>query len=222
LPGPSTPLRFRRAAWSDFTLVAAFFLIWCGISWLVAGAEGLLFGFLLPFAVWNFLMAVTVYLQHTHPRIPWYGDREAYRGSSGQHELTLHVVTPRWYGWLSNEIMEHSAHHVHAKIPLYNLRRAQARLEELLGGELPQETASLRLLLDSLRRCQLYDFEAKAWCAFDGRVTARFFGAAGEGRQTVRSLAPTAILRAPGSRAPGGAAGPLLKGGRSAEKRRAS
>ncbi len=178
LPGPSTPDRFRRAAWADFALVAGFFLLWTGLCFTASGWLGVLTGFVVPFAVWNLVMAVTVFLQHTHPEIPWFDSRDAYRAAAGQHELTLHVVTPRWYGWLSNEIMEHSAHHIHPKIPLYNLRAAQSRLDELLGGELPRETASLRLLLDCLRRCKLYDYEAKRWCAFDGRATARSTGAA--------------------------------------------
>lgn len=171
LPGASTPARFRRAAWADFALVAGFLLLWSGVSLTLAGPFGVLLGVILPFTVWNYVMAVTVFLQHTHPEIPWYESRESYRAASGQHELTLHVVTPRWYGLLSNEIMEHSAHHVNPKIPLYTLRAAQERLDVLLGGNLPRETASLGLLLNCLRRCQLYDYGAKRWCSFDGKVT---------------------------------------------------
>jgi acyl-lipid omega-6 desaturase (Delta-12 desaturase) len=38
-----------------------------------------LLGWAIPFAVWNYLMAFTTYLNHTHPAIPWFEDEEGWR-----------------------------------------------------------------------------------------------------------------------------------------------
>jgi len=166
---------FVRKARRDFALVVLWLALFLAALVALARAApdpspamAVLFGFAIPYVVWNAIVGKTVYLHHTHPDVPWFRDeREA---APGQEHLTVHVVYPRWYGWLSHEIMEHHAHHVHARIPCYRLHAAQARLRELLPDAVV-EPLTLRFLADTLRRCKLYDFDRRCWTDFEGRPT---------------------------------------------------
>ena len=75
-------------------------------------------------------------------------------------------------GALFHHIMEHTAHHVDMSIPLYRLKRAQARLEELLPGKIVIQPFSWRWYLETARRCKLYDFERQCWTDYAGRPTS--------------------------------------------------
>ena len=68
--------------------------------------------------------------------------------------------------------MEHTAHHVDMSVPLYNLKAAQNRLEELLPNRIVVQSFSWRWYFDVARTCKLYDFENKAWLDFDGNKLA--------------------------------------------------
>jgi omega-6 fatty acid desaturase (delta-12 desaturase) len=71
-----------------------------------------------------------------------------------------------------HNIMEHTAHHVDTRIPLYNLTAAQAGVEEAFGAEnVISERFSLAGMARTFRTCQLYDFEKHQWLSFDGRPT---------------------------------------------------
>ncbi len=167
--------RGRPVHWLDFTLLLAYLVLFvtglalagraCGSGALAA--VGL--GFVLPYVVWNALMGATIYMQHTHPRVPWFESMAEWRTLEGQHDLTVHVRFPRWYGLISHHIMAHPAHHVLPKIPLYRLAAAQRRLEEMLGERAIIERFTLRYLFDTLRRCKLYDYQEHRWVDFTGR-----------------------------------------------------
>ena len=68
--------------------------------------------------------------------------------------------------------MQHPAHHVMPKIPLYNLPQAQARLNALLGTRSIRHRFSIAYLLVTLARCRLYDYDRHQWLDFDGTPTA--------------------------------------------------
>jgi len=178
LPGPSIPASMRRAAWRDFALIILFLSFWLAACAALGAATGRTWaasiglGFAVPFLLWNFLMAQTVYLQHTSPAIPWFADEQAFGEQAGQQDVTMHVQMPRWYGFISNEIMEHTAHHLHPKIPLYNLRAAQQAVAEQLGDRLVRVAPSPSAILRVLRVCKLYDYKRHCWCDFSGRVSA--------------------------------------------------
>ena len=135
--------------------------------------EAVVWGFVIPQWVWNTLGGFTVYTHHTHPRVTWYRSEAAMQAAgAGQEDVTVHMVFPAWYGVISNHIMDHPAHHVATKIPLYNLHRAQARLNELLGERAIVERFSPLRYLANMRRCQLYDYENRRWLSFSGQPTS--------------------------------------------------
>jgi omega-6 fatty acid desaturase (delta-12 desaturase) len=178
IPVAQLDTKVRCAAWTDF--------LWIAI-WLVALLAGLivlaesrrqspiaalLWGFAVPYLVWNWSMGLTVFLQHTHFAVPWFRNRkEAARFGGRQEELTIHVKYPRWYGLLSHDIMEHPAHHINPLIPFHRLHAAQMKLLELLGDEAVVETVGLRYIRALVRRCKLYDYDRQEWTDFSGRTT---------------------------------------------------
>ena len=168
----------RAAFWLDFALLllflAAFLTVLAGAG-AVLGTGALpavLLGFVLPFLVWNTLMGATTYMQHTHPRVPWFEAIEDWRRHGRQDEDSVQLEVPRWYGLISHHIMDHPAHHVHPKIPLYRLAAAQRRLNELLGARAVRQRFSPAYLLSTLARCKLYDYRRHCWLDFAGRPTS--------------------------------------------------
>jgi omega-6 fatty acid desaturase (delta-12 desaturase) len=68
--------------------------------------------------------------------------------------------------------MDHPAHHVHPKIPLYRLGAAQRRLNELLGERAIVQRFTPAYLLRTLTGCKLYDYREHRWLDFAGRPTS--------------------------------------------------
>jgi acyl-lipid omega-6 desaturase (Delta-12 desaturase) len=164
---------------ADFALLLAYL---AGvIAWLaVAGsalpqssaASAIAWGFIAPFLVWNMLMGATTYMQHTHQRAPWFATVLEWRRLAGQEEVSIQIAVPRWYGAISHHIMDHPAHHIHPKIPLYRLGAAQRRLNELLGERAIVQRFTPAYLLRTLSCCKLYDYREHRWLDFAGRATS--------------------------------------------------
>jgi len=170
--------KHKSVYWWDFALI----LVYLAVLLLALGFAGtrltdtwalqsIFWGFLLPFVVWNSVMGFTVYLQHTNPRVPWFRDRHDWMRLARQEEVTAHIDFPRWYGWVSHDIMEHPAHHVNVGIPLYHLKKAQDRLLEVAADRLVSEPFSPLRFLRILRDCKLYDYDAHRWLDFQGQPT---------------------------------------------------
>lgn len=169
----------RRAAYRDFAILA----VWLALFWTALVLLGrhnanpspwlaLLFGWAVPFVVWNFMIGYAVYYQHTHPRIPWFRTAEEMDALGGQEHVTVNLVHSRAYDFLSHRIMQHTAHHVHPLIPHYRLHEAQARLLEVVGPAAVVEEFTLRHAITVVRACKLYDYEQAQWTDFAGRPTS--------------------------------------------------
>jgi omega-6 fatty acid desaturase (delta-12 desaturase) len=170
----------KALAWRDFALLLAWLALWLAILvWLgqlsghASPLVAIVWGFALPFVIWNQFMGLTVLLQHTHPAVRWYRRDDDARDAGGQETRTVHVRFPRWYGLLGHEIMEHPAHHVNPTIPCYRLHSAQARLNEVLGTNAVVATFSPASLFAVVRKCKLYDYDRHLWLDFAGRPTSK-------------------------------------------------
>jgi omega-6 fatty acid desaturase (delta-12 desaturase) len=129
-----------------------------------------LIGWAIPFTVWNYLMALTTYLNHTHPSIAWFDDEALWSRHQGNILGTAHVRMPINIP-LYTKVMAHTAHHDPTLTPVYVLLEAQAALKQLYG-----EVIDYRLTLGEYRRiysiCKLFDFKRMCWTDFDGVPTA--------------------------------------------------
>ena len=131
----------------------------------------LITGMLVPLLFWCTMIGFVVYVHHTDPRIAWHANRVEWSTAAPFVSTTLHLTFSYGIGGLLHHIMEHTAHHVDMSIPLYELKPAQTRLEELLPGRIVVQHFSWRWYADTARRCKLYDIERGCWTDFHGEVT---------------------------------------------------
>jgi omega-6 fatty acid desaturase (delta-12 desaturase) len=171
-PGRGNAPGNRPEFFWDSLLVSLFALAWLG--WLVAlsVAAGplhvafvLVVGGVVPFLIWNWTVGFVVYLHHTHPGVVWYADKGSWLKAQGMLHGTVRYRVRPWWNWLLHNIMEHAAHHLDARIPLYRLKAAQARLAELVP-DIPVMELSLGTYWRTVRECKLFDFEAQRWVRF--------------------------------------------------------
>jgi acyl-lipid omega-6 desaturase (Delta-12 desaturase) len=170
----------------DLVLVLAFMAaqIWALYAWCntLVPSEGfwgpftsfpalLLTVIVLPFLAWNGGMGIAIFLHHNHPRAVWYANRQEWDFFSGQVESTVHAQMPWWIDWMSAFIMQHTAHHVNSRIPLYRLTESQRRLERAYSDEIIVEPWRFSAIGKTLKRCKLYDYENHCWLNFKGEPT---------------------------------------------------
>jgi omega-6 fatty acid desaturase (delta-12 desaturase) len=167
----------RHSHTVDSALATAFAMAWVLAIAVTAARAGagvvtaLLVAVAWPFAVWNALMGFVIYVQHTHPEVAWFANRDEWAWFQAQVGSTPHVELPFPFSRVLHNIMEHTAHHLDMGVPHYGLVEAQRSLETSFG-EVRAIAWSWRSFLDTTRRCRLYDYERHVWLDFDGRVTA--------------------------------------------------
>jgi len=142
--------------WGPFTSPAALFVV----AWLV------------PFLMWNWLMGFAIFQHHNHQSIAWYNDREEWDFFAAQVESTVHMQMPKLLEWTSAFIMQHTAHHVNPKIPLYRLVDSQKCLEQAYPEQIVVNTWTFTSLGRTMALCKLYDYENHCWLSFAGRPTS--------------------------------------------------
>ncbi len=169
----------RRAIFTlDSLLVSIFAVVWAAaLVWAAAGTQQsagllLLAGLGLPLCIWFATIGFVIYVHHTHTDVAWHQERTEWSRAQPFVSTTVHLQFRAGMGALFHHIMEHTAHHVDMSIPLYRLKRAQARLEELLPGKIVIQPFSWRWYLETARRCKLYDFERQCWTDYAGRPTS--------------------------------------------------
>ena len=85
--------------------------------------------------------------------------------------MSVHVAFPRWLELVTHGVTNHPVHHLLPAIPIYNLVKAQAKYEALVGQLNVKHPFSLAGLVDTANRCKLYDFDQNRWLDFEGNPT---------------------------------------------------
>lgn len=127
-------------------------------------------GWAWPFFLFNFVIGWTIHAHHTHPEVAWYADRTEWSHHRAQVLSTLHNRPFQPLDAMSNNIMEHNAHHLLPAIPCYRLRRAQSLLRQRLDGIL-SFTLTPASYIRTVRACKLFDYRKRCWTDFDGTQT---------------------------------------------------
>lgn len=178
MPTPTEAKSFRKADWIDLGIVYAWLLVFilglAGMAYAYFGenfgaalSNAALFGFLIPFLVWNLFISFVTIVQHTSPRARWI--MPTGRPSTYEQKLngTVHVGFPEIMDWFFHRVMQHLAHHVNPVIPLYVLKEAEKQVIAT-APETPVIERWTPLYHWRLTRdCKLYDPEKDCWCAFD-------------------------------------------------------
>ncbi len=133
----------------------------------------LVLGIVLPFALWNAVMGFVVFVHHTHPAIAWFEKRRDWQKFRAYLTATANVRLPLGLDRLMHNIMEHNAHHLNPRIPMFKLRGAQRLLQQRFADQFQAYRLDARAYADCVRRCKLYDYANHAWLDFQGRVTSR-------------------------------------------------
>jgi omega-6 fatty acid desaturase (delta-12 desaturase) len=168
----------RPAFLWDNVLVSSFAVLWVAALTFGAIASNqsilltVLMGFVIPFVFWNGMIGFVVYVHHTHPSVSWYSDKSEWLRAQPFVSTTVHLVFPFKWGAAMHHIMEHTAHHVDMGVPLYKLKQAQAKLEEMLPGRIIIQKFSWAYYFDTAKLCKLYDTQRKCWLDFKGNKTA--------------------------------------------------
>ncbi|HUO23311.1 MAG TPA: fatty acid desaturase [Caulobacteraceae bacterium] len=177
VPGGFLPKRFRASAWAYFALVVGYVVAFVG---LLAAAPlyshtgsvtAVVLGFVAPFYIWMTFFSFTVYVQHTHKRIPWFEGAVDRKTAMPQEVLSLHLDFPKPIKALMHNVYEHAAHHANVRIPFHRLADAQAELNALIGEHAVVQPFSFKWLHETLRDCRLYDYDNHQWLDFDGKPT---------------------------------------------------
>lgn len=130
------------------------------------GWVGVVAAVVVPFLVFTWVIALVVFLHHTHPKVPFFDDRRDWTATFGQVACATVVRSNRVVERLTHRILIHPPHHIDTRIPFYNLERAYRDLQPGYGAFI----CEYRLRLSTVRRifatCKLYDFGAHRWHTF--------------------------------------------------------
>jgi omega-6 fatty acid desaturase (delta-12 desaturase) len=168
----------RPIFFKDSLMVSVFGAIWVAV---IAAAAvytqqsiwlSLLMGVLIPFFFWNTMIGFVVYVHHTHVKVSWHDNKAAWTKAAPFVSTTVHLTFPFQIGAMMHHIMEHTAHHVDMSIPLYRLKQAQAKLEEMLPGRIIVQPFSWKWYFETAKNCKLYDFGRECWTDFKGTMTS--------------------------------------------------
>ena len=170
---------FKLSAWLDFFLVLGYLTIqiiafaYIGKNMSHTNAyEMIILGVIIPLIVFCFLVGFSVYQQHTHESVPWFKTVKERDAFGGVEDVTVHVRYPYWYNLVSHNVMEHTAHHVDPRVPLYHLADAQLAISNVLQDDMKSISFSLKSFQETMRRCKLYDYKEHSWVDFDGKPTS--------------------------------------------------
>jgi omega-6 fatty acid desaturase (delta-12 desaturase) len=182
LPGPREWATFRRSDWLDLAIVYAWLGAFvCGLalvsqnavggSFMAALGNAALYGFLVPFLVWNLFISFVTIVQHTGPKVRWILPTD--RPSTYAQKLrgTVHVCFPEPIDWFFHRVMQHVAHHVNPMVPLYALKGAEKEVFAQGADGRVVETWTPFYHWRLARDCKLYDPVRDGWCDFRFRPT---------------------------------------------------
>lgn len=178
-PRAHMPKHVQREAWRYFSVLAIYFsaylllLVMAPYYSQTRVVEALVYGFIVPFYVFQTLYSFTVFVQHNHYQVPWFKGIRPRDGDGQQAYITVHLAFPKWISWAVHHVYDHAAHHVYPSIPSYTLPAAQSKLNELLGANAVTTKFSFHWLYGMMSRCKLYDFEHHRWTDFNGIPTTR-------------------------------------------------
>lgn len=122
----------------------------------------------LPFIVFNYMIAFFVYLHHTHPEIPFFNKRDEWSFGVGGIRCSTIIRTSKLWEFLTHNILIHTPHHVDFRVPFYRLKTAYKDLKNHYGEFITEYRFSWIKVMKIFKQCKLYDYETKQWCDYNG------------------------------------------------------
>ncbi|MFT6836306.1 MAG: omega-6 fatty acid desaturase (delta-12 desaturase), partial [Francisellaceae bacterium] len=148
-------------------VILAYFLIASTLAYLFfGGIIVIVSGVIVPFIVFNYFIAMIVYLHHTHPDIPFFDKKQGWSHSVGALYCSTVVQGSKLSKILLHNIMTHVPHHLDPRIPFYHLPQAYQALQKAHGQYFHEYNFKWGYVRNIFKQCKLYDFENKNWMTF--------------------------------------------------------
>ena len=128
---------------------------------------------ILPYCISAWLYALTTVNQHTHPKVPWFDKKSEWDFFNSQVQSVVHMKLPKILGLTFLDALEHTAHHVDVKIPLYRLKKSQKALHQYFSEAITVGNWSFIQFYRNMKICKLYDYDNHCWMDFDGNPTSK-------------------------------------------------
>jgi omega-6 fatty acid desaturase (delta-12 desaturase) len=135
-------------------------------AWFAGGVWAAVAAVLVPFAVFTTVIALFVYLHHTHPRLPFFDDRQRWNAATGQVACSTIVRLSAPANLLTHSIMVHTPHHVDTRIPFYRLQQAYADLAPTYGDLIVEYDFHWKTVSGIFSTCKVFDFDKQVWYRF--------------------------------------------------------
>jgi acyl-lipid omega-6 desaturase (Delta-12 desaturase) len=148
-------------------LTLVFFVAFASIAYIFAGGIlGIITAVIIPFIIFNYVIALFVYLHHTHPEIAFFDERSEWNHAIGGLYCSTIVRCSRIGEMFTHNIMIHVPHHVDLRVPFYQLKNAYADLKKHYGEYIFEYNFKWTTVFKIFSQCKLYDFNAKKWYNF--------------------------------------------------------
>jgi len=130
------------------------------VLWNYDGLFAFVFIYLIPLYIFNFIAAIFFYLQHQYEDTFWEHSAHWDLYHASIHGSS-HLVTGKFWSWVSGNVGCHHIHHLNTRIPCYKLHDATAKANEFLDVKPIFLSQIFRHL-----RCVLWDEEQKKLISF--------------------------------------------------------
>jgi omega-6 fatty acid desaturase (delta-12 desaturase) len=144
-----------------------FFIAFSTVAYIFAGGIlGVLCAVIMPFIIFNYVIALFVYLHHTHPTLPFFDERSEWNHAIGGLYCSTVIRCSKISEIFTHNIMVHVPHHVDLRVPFYNLKSAYSDLKKSYGDYIFEYRFTWLKVLNIFNKCKLYDYNLKKWYNF--------------------------------------------------------
>lgn len=154
-------MRMNKLLTLGFFLGYSALVYWLGGGWLAIVAA-----VLVPFIVFNYFIALFVFLHHTHPDLPFFSDRAKWSQSIAQIFCSTVIRCSPVSEFLTHSIMIHVPHHLSPGIPFYHLKRAYRDVRKHYGEYIHEYRFRWSHVRHIFKRCKLYDYATDTWLTY--------------------------------------------------------
>ncbi len=164
---PGKNKKQKRGYRAGKIIVLIYSLLVSIISYVYAGGFiGIICALIIPFIVFNYFIAMIVYLHHTHPDVPYFDVKNEWSHAVGALSCSITIHSSKLSRLLLHNIMVHIPHHLDTRVPFYNLPKAYRALKTEYGDYLHEYKFKWSYAFNIFKQCKLYDFETKTWHTF--------------------------------------------------------
>ena len=148
-------------------MVLTYALLMAVVSYFCAGGIiGIISALIIPFIIFNYFIAMIVYLHHTHPDLPFMDLKKDWSHAVGAIYCSTIIHCSKISRLMLHNIYIHIPHHLDPRIPFYNLPKAYAALKLKYGEYFHEYTFKWSVVSNIFKQCKLYDYEKKIWMTF--------------------------------------------------------